>query len=306
MQKRAASKLPTKQKVYLGILLLGYLGISIFGIFKVLLLWSNVENDMSSFLRNCHSETNNLKDEQLDEFKKHYDDFGVWGIIQGIVFIILLIIDLMIFIIDFISISWGNQCLFNCCSICRCSKDCLECGEKCANCIFENAINNPVIIQFFLGVLSLIATIVVLANSKKGESLSESLNQKCNVGGYDTKNIHANLVIVIVFLIVILFSSIVYWILSKCYFNKISPSDTNSNTGNNAELNSSNNSSNKAVVTNSTGLNLATKNEFKMETSSNKNETKNSNINNVSDLNANKPVNYVVNVENNINNENNV
>ena len=80
----------------------------------------------------------------------------------------------------FISFSCGTKCAFECCTICRTSPqcfECLQCGIKCTECITNAAVNNPVIIQFFISIFCCAATSVLLSASKRGDSLCSQLIQ---------------------------------------------------------------------------------------------------------------------------------
>ena len=123
--------------------------------------------------------------------------------------------------------------------------ECLKCGIKCAECIRNAAVNNPVVIQFFISIFCCAATSVLLSASKRGDSLCSQLIQKYNLigkGSCDLEGIITPLIIVIIFFALILASTPIYWILSKCYFNKIDLPDTKVNAGNKAEINIQNES----------------------------------------------------------------
>ena len=285
--KTTSSLLPTKQKVYLFILLAAYFGISIFSTIKVFVKFLDLDDDISDF---CGRIKGEILSKDYEECHSISTDFEAWGCIQGIVVIILFVINLMISVMTFISFSCGTKCAFECCTICRTSPQCFEClqwGIKWAECITNAAVNNPVVIQFFISIFCCAATSALLSASKRGDSLCSQLIQKYNLigkGGCDLEGIITPLIIVIVFFALILASTPIYWILSKCYFNKIDLPDTKVNAGNKAEINIQNESSqdiaNKEPNIMETNSEIKPNNfEFKGETNSNIKNEVNSNIN---------------------------
>ena len=231
--EKGASSLPSKQKIFLFILLLGYFGISIYSIIKVLTKFTKLEDDISDF---CGK----IKKEVLSQDYKECSDishnFEMWGIFQGWAAIILFVINLMIFIIIFKSIACGPKCIDNCCTICQ---NCLPQMIKCFICITNAAFKNPVLIQFCISIICLATTSAMLSASKKGDSFHDQLFQKYNLigmGGYSLKEINTSLIIVIIFFVLIIASTPIYWILSKCYFNKIGLPDKKVNAGKKAQI----------------------------------------------------------------------
>ena len=287
-----ASKLTTKQKVFLFFLLSAYCGISIFSTINVFFKFSDIDDEISNF---CGQIKEKVLKEDYKECSDISTDFGVWSIIQGIAVIVLFVINLMIFLIAFISVTCGTNCTEKCCTIGKeipqCAIECYECGTKCGKCITEAAFKNPVIIQFIISILCIITTPAMLSASKKGDSLYDHLIQKYDLSGIygiDSKGFNTSLILVIVFFALILASTPIYWILSKCYFNKINLPDIKENAGNNAEVNIQNESCKDLANTNEPPSIMATNSEIKPnnfvikgETNSNVKNEVNSNVNEV-------------------------
>ena len=201
----------------------------------------------------------------------------------------------MILLIAFISFSCGVNCIFKCCTIGKeipqCAQKCYKCGMECGECIIKAAFKNPVLIQFIISILCCIATSVMLSASKKRDSLHNHLIQKyglSGIGGIDSKPFNKSLILVIVFFALILASTPIYWILSKCYFNKIDLPDIKENAGNNAEVSIQNESSKDLANKNEPPSIMATNSAFnpnnfeiKGETNSNIKNEVNSNVNEV-------------------------
>ena len=278
-----------------------YNGCSVFNTIKVFFTSSDIDDEMSSLSSKCYEirRQTNGADEDVNNFEKCANDFGYMFIVQGIAFIVLFAIDLMIFIIAFISQTCGEKCTFECCTLCQKCPQLLEGGISCYKCIVNAAFKNPVLLQFIIGILCLCTTIAMLSLNKKGESLSTKLAQKYSLGGYDSRNINGYLVIVIVFLIVIIISTIIYWILSKCYFNKIDIPNTKENMGNSPEANVTQDSSKIEAYSNEQNNNMATNSEFKQNTYDFKGIT-NLNINNEANSNVNEARNQVNKMTDNI------
>ena len=301
--KTPSSSFPIQQKINMFLLFAIYFAISIFNTIKVFFIFSDLEEDMLSLFRNCNDIRGKIlgTDKDLDNYKKCLNDFSTWGIIQGIAMIILLVINLMIFLIVFVSVVFGVKWARKCCAIRKscphCCRRCLKCGIKCTNCIAIYALKNPVTIQFIISFFSLIATIIMLSNFKKADSLSTNLIKKYGVYGYDSKKIDSFIVMLIVFLIIILAGTMVYWILCKCYYNKlaflnIKINNTN-NAGNNAEVKVSVDSS--KISTNSREPNL------NLDTNLNTYTTNNLDPKAATNYNVNETTNQDVSVDNNIN-----
>ena len=170
--------LPRKQKVYLYILLVGYLLIGIGDIYLVGIKNSEIIEDSNGGSSN-------------------YSDTETFNVIKIIVAASLVFIDFMISVFILISLQAGIECTNCCCGPCAQTPQCTKCGSFCINCITNNALYHPLTIQLILGFIDIILTFTVI------------------------KIKNANIILILVFLFVIEISTIVYYVLSKCYFNKI-------------------------------------------------------------------------------------
>ena len=304
--KTPSSSFPIQQKINMFLLFAIYFAISIFNTIKVFFIFSDLEEDMLSLFRNCNDIRGKIlgTDKDLDNYKKCLNDFSTWGIIQGIAMIILLVINLMIFLIIFVSVVFGVKWARECSSIRKscphCCRSCLKCVKKCTNCITIYALKNPVLIQFIISFFSLIATIIVLSNFKKADSLSTNLIKKYEVNGYDSKKIDSFIVMVIVFLIIILAGTVAYWILCKCYYNKLAFSNIKINNTNNTNNAGKNADVKVSIDSSKIGINSREPN-LNLDTNLNTYTTNKLDPKAATDYNVNETTNQDVSVDNNIN-----
>ena len=126
-----------------------------------------------------------------------YSDTETYNVIKIIVAASLVFIDFMISVFILISLKAGMECTNCCCGPCAQTPQFTKCGSFCINCITNNALYHPLTIQLILGFIDIILTFIVI------------------------KIKNAYIILILVFLFVIEISTIVYYVLRKCYFNNI-------------------------------------------------------------------------------------
>lgn len=198
--KNSSDKLQGKQKAFLYFLLLIYLAVPIADI----LMFSDKDEQYSDggFHKVAYDNYNRTNQSENDEEfnttfhafnttkkkDKNEISFETYFYINEYSNILLVCIDFLFIILICVGIISGLKCMGYCCCLC---------GGSCVNCLFNCALNHPVIIQFLISLLNFIIMIILISR-------------------YGAVKDFVLLLLMYAFAII---ATIVYWCLSKFKFN---------------------------------------------------------------------------------------
>ena len=218
-----------KKKFFLIFLFISYVLFPIGELLKVSFPYNTLPKSFGEYVNyfenntfnNSYNSTSYLNinyTENIQKLRNFEENFFLIWYVNVWSCLILPCIDIIMMIFTFCGMAAGLETAAKCCFICFF----LGCGDDCIKCMTKAALANPLILQFLCASIIFLTNILLITKYKDAESGLNALKEKFGVDKINIKSeyslLYNSLFLAINILIWLL--TIIYWCLSKFYFEE--------------------------------------------------------------------------------------